>query len=246
MLSFIYICHHPFLWLNDSSLFPWLQQQTPRFSKSPALAAKVLMILCQSEMQPGFKDRTPGVCQWWVVILMISYKGWVGVVMCVNTPRWTTGGWWWASLLYCYHYHPQNPHFFYCLIINHHHYYSCHYYHLVVVIIISDDAEDDPNFPRIASDSEDPSHARHCEVAATDAHPDPWPRMIWKPSNRGKWLGVFWDGGPFIIKPIYSLYSGYLLSISYPLWDLHLKLTARPWKWMNFPFGMAYFQCQGM
>lgn len=130
MLSFIYICHHPFLWLNYSSLFPWLQQQTPRFPKSPALAAKVLMILCQSEMQPGFKDRTPGVCRWWVVILMISYKGWVGVVMCVNTPRWTTGGWWWASLLYCYHYHPQNPHFFYCLIINHHHYYSCHYYHL--------------------------------------------------------------------------------------------------------------------
>jgi len=25
----------------------------------PALAAKVLMMLCQSPMQPGFKDRTP-------------------------------------------------------------------------------------------------------------------------------------------------------------------------------------------
>ena len=152
------------------------------------------MILCQSPVQPGFKDRTPGVCRWWVVILMISYKGWVrGGDVCKYTKVDHKGwGWWWASLLYILLSSQKSIIFCTVRSLSPSKHYCCHHHLLVVRIIISDDAVDDPNFPRIASDSEDPSHARHCAIAATDAHPDPWPRMIWKPTNRENG----WGGGP--------------------------------------------------
>ncbi len=38
---------------------------------------------------------------------------------------------------------------------------------------------------------------------------------VWgDPFLKGKMVGVPWDGGPLIINPIYTLYSGYLLGIS--------------------------------
>ena len=36
-------------------------------------------------------------------------------------------------------------------------------------------------------------------------------------------MGDPWDGGPFIINPIYTLYSGYLLVI----WRPNFKVTCR-------------------
>ena len=159
MSSFIYIF-----------VVPLVAAATPRFSKSPALAAKVLMILCQSPMQPGFKDRTPGVCQWWVMMGLV-------IVHTVIIPKIFIFFTVWSLITIKT---------------------------LFVVIIISLSSASSsvmmlkmtPIFPRIASDSEDPSHARHCAIVATDAHPDPWPRMIWKPTNRENGWGPLGMGGP--------------------------------------------------
>ena len=52
------------------------------------------------------------------------------------------------------------------------------------------------------------------------------PRQLYQ--VEGKMVGAPWDGGPLIINPIYTLYSGYLLDIS---WSAHwfLMQIFHPW-----------------